>query len=85
MKKLAIVAMLMVAGITAACGWNKSSSRTAAKPTPATSSSPRITYVTDSQNVFDQSARNQLEATLATFKELEKIDFSVLVVGSSGF
>src|SRR5262245_25339129 len=84
MKKLAIVAMLIAAVITAACAWNKPGSLTTAKPTPTASPSPRLTYVTDSQNVFDPSARSQLEATLATFKEREKIDFSVLVVDSSG-
>jgi len=72
MKTLAIAAMLLAVVLTAACVWNnKAVPGTAAKPSPAANlqSIPTITYVTDSQNVFDQSSRNQLETTRAEFKK----------------
>ena len=98
MRRVAIVALLIAAVVAAACVRNKSGSQTApegnsANPqhasvasTVAASPSPslRIGYVTDSANVMDQSSRNQLETTLAEFRQREKIDFSVVTVGSTG-
>src|SRR5262245_19252247 len=89
MKRAVVVALLLCAAV--ACVWdNKSSTRTGSNPTPTSPASPiasptpRIQYVVDSQNILDQSARNSLENKLAAFKDREKIDFAVVIVGSSG-
>ena len=87
MIRAVIVALLLATA--AACVWeNKSNSLTVSNPTPTpsptASPTPQIRYVTDSEHVLDQSARNQLETTLAAFKDHKKIDFAVVIVGSSG-
>jgi uncharacterized protein len=99
MKRIAIVATLIVAVIAAGCvSRNKSGSQTVSESNPgnpqqasvASTVAPsptltaRIGYVTDSANVMDQSSRNHLETTLASFKQHAKIDFAVVTVESTG-
>lgn len=94
MRRAAIVTLLIAAVIAAACVWrNKStvSENTGANAKHAdvasqalANPSQQIGYVTDSANALDQSSRNQLETTLAGFKQREKIDFAVVTVESTG-
>ena len=99
MKRVGILALLMAAVVAAACvlhdnpGSSTASENTSkqnlkdsvvatvASPTPPTAPAG---YVTDSANVIDQSSRNRLEATLTALKQRDKIDFSVVTVGSTG-
>lgn len=43
-----------------------------------------VTYVTDNAKAIDDSSKQQLESKLAALKERKKIDFSIVLVASTG-
>ena len=95
MRRTAIVSLLITTVLASACVWrNKSpnvstgtggtTQQASAPSTVAATPSPQIGHVTDSANVLDQSSRNELERTLEAFKRRKKIDFAVVIVGTTG-
>lgn len=86
MKRVAIILALSVAS-AAVVSCNRArthQSTTIASTTANPSPVAAIEYVNDTAKVIDGSSRQQLETTLAAFRDRKNIDFSVVTVASTG-
>ena len=84
MKRAAFLITLIIV-VAGACKSNGPTQQAGLVTTAASPSTIQANgYVTDEAKVIDESARKQLETTLAAFKERKKIDFSIVTVKSTG-
>jgi uncharacterized membrane protein YgcG len=87
MKKAAIlIAMSIITAAVISCKSVGPTQQAGLAPSAASPSTPvkATGYVTDDAKVLDGSTRKQLETILAALKERKKIDFSVVIVSSTG-
>lgn len=83
-NRIAILVLLTAATATLISCNRSQTHQASGLVSPSTSQSQASGYVTDHAKVIDESTRKQLETTLGALKERSKVDFSVVVVQSTG-